>query len=244
MKGIILAGGTGSRLYPLTKVINKHLLPIYNKPMIFYPIETLCKAGITDILIVLGGESTGELFQLLGSGKKFGANFTYKYQDEAGGIAHALSLAEDFANGEKVIVLLGDNIIQEDLKIAVKDFEKSKVKAGVFLKQVSEPERFGVAEVQNQKIIQIVEKPENPKSNWIVTGIYMYHHEVFDIIKTLKPSDRGELEITDINNSFILQNALKAYYLEGFWTDAGIFESLFNATVLARESYLKRRSEG
>ncbi len=243
MKGVILAGGTGSRLYPLTKVINKHLLPVYNKPMIFYPIETLYNAGITDILIVLGGESTGEFIELLGSGKNFGVKLTYKYQDEAGGIAQALSLAEDFAKDEKLVVILGDNIIQDNLKDTVKDFENSNAKAGIFLKQVSQPERFGVAEIKDDKVINIIEKPKKPKSSWVVTGVYMYDMEVFNIIKNLKPSARGELEITDVNNAFIHQNALKAYYLKEFWSDAGKFESLFKATVQARQLDLRGRKQ-
>ncbi|AZR72012.1 spore coat protein [Anoxybacter fermentans] len=236
MKGVILAGGTGSRLYPVTKVVNKHLLPVYNRPLIYYPIETMKKTGITDIMVVLGGESVGELIKLLGSGEEFGVKLTYRYQEGAGGIAQALGLAEDFIGNEKMMVILGDNIIEDNLKDAVTDFLNSKLKAGIFLKEVSDPERFGIAEIKNGKVKKIEEKPENPKSNFAVTGIYLYDSQVFEIIKALKPSDRGELEITDVNNAFILQNSLKAYYLKGYWIDAGKFESLYRATSIVAES--------
>lgn len=235
MKGVILAGGTGSRLYPLTRAINKHLLPVYNKPMIFYPIETLKQAGITDILIILGGESVGEFVRFLGSGRELGVKLTYRYQDEAGGIAQALGLARDFAGNDRIMVILGDNIIEDDLHEAVNDYLHSGVGAGIFLKQVKDPERFGVAEIKDGKVIHIEEKPVKPQSDLAVTGIYLYHPKVFTIIQTLKPSGRGELEITDVNNAFIAQNDMQAYYLQGYWTDAGQFSSLFRAAQLVQE---------
>jgi len=238
MKGIILAGGTGSRLFPLTKVTNKHLLPVYDKPMIYYPIETLLNSGIKDILIVSGKEHAGGFLKLLGSGKDFNAKFTYEMQEEAGGIAQALSLAEDFADGEKVVVVLGDNIIEDSIKKAVEEFDESD-SAFIFLKEVSDAERFGVAELKEKKVILIEEKPIKPKSNFAVTGIYMYPFEVFKVIKTLKPSQRGELEITDVNNYFIKKGKLKANFLNGYWTDAGTFESLFKAAKLVRENLKK-----
>lgn len=235
MKGVILAGGTGSRLYPLTKVTNKHLLPVYNKPMIYYPILTMEKAGITDILMVLGGESVGEFVRLLGSGRDFGVNLVYKYQDEASGIAEALSLAKDFIGDDKMMVILGDNIIGGDLREIVQNFENSTAKAGIFLREVSDPERFGIAEVRDGRVLTIEEKPLSPKSNYAVTGIYLYDKKVFEIIKTLTPSERGELEITDVNNAFIRNGELLAYYLKGYWIDAGKVESLYKASLLVRE---------
>ncbi len=235
MKGIILAGGTGSRLYPLTKAVNKHLLPVYHKPMIFYAIEAMAQAGIEDILVILGGESTGEFITLLGSGKSFGVNLTYRFQDEAGGIAHALDLAENFANNDKILVILGDNIFEYNLKNDVEVFCRSDAKAGIFLKKVVDPERYGIAEIKDDKVINIVEKPENPESNWAVTGIYMYTPQVFEVIKTIIPSDRGELEITDVNNVFVKDNSLLAFYLEGYWIDAGKFESLYLASSYVRQ---------
>ena len=238
MKGVILAGGTGSRLKPLTKITNKHLLPVYNKPMIYFPLETLLDAGIKDILIVSGKEHAGDFLKLLGSGKDFNAKFTYEIQDEAGGIAQALSLAEDFADGEKVVVVLGDNIIEDSIKNAVKEFEKSD-SAFIFLKKVPDAERFGVAELKGKKVVSIEEKPIKPKSNFAVTGIYMYPPEVFKVIKTLKPSNRGELEITDVNNFFAKKGKLKSSFLKGYWSDAGTFESLFRAAKLVREKSKK-----
>ena len=238
MKGIILAGGTGSRLFPLTKVTNKHLLPVYNKPMIYSPLETLLDAGIKDILIVSGKEHAGDFLKLLGSGKDFNAKFTYEIQDEAGGIAQALSLAEDFADGEKVVVVLGDNIIEDSIKNAVKEFEKSD-SAFIFLKKVPDTGRFGVAELKGKKVVSIEEKPIKPKSNFAVTGIYMYPPEVFKVIKTLKPSNRGELEITDVNNFFAKKGKLKSSFLKGYWSDAGTFESLFRAAELVKEEIHK-----
>ncbi|MBU2100920.1 MAG: sugar phosphate nucleotidyltransferase [Candidatus Micrarchaeota archaeon] len=238
MKGIILAGGTGSRLYPLTKVTNKHLLPVYNKPMIYFPLKLLLDAGIKEILIVSGKEHAGDFLKLLGSGKEFGCKFTYEIQEDAGGIAQALALAEDFADNEKIIVVLGDNIIEDSIKDPVKEFEKSD-SAFIFLKEVPDAERFGVAELQGKKVVSIEEKPKKPKSNFAVTGIYMYPSEVFNLIKTLKPSARGELEITDVNNEFIKKGKLKANFLKGFWSDAGTFESLFRASSLVKEKEKK-----
>ena len=228
MKGIILAGGTGSRLYPLTKITNKHLLPVYNKPMIFFPLQTLLDAGINDILIVSGKEHAGDFLRLLGSGKEFGCRFTYEIQEEAGGIAQALSLAENFADKEKVVVVLGDNVIEDSIKEQAKEFNGSD-SAFVFLKEVSDAQRFGVAELKGKKVVSIEEKPKKPKSSFAVTGIYMYPFEVFQVIKSLNPSKRGELEITDVNNEFIKKGKLKAHFLQGYWTDAGTFESLFRA---------------
>lgn len=240
MKGVILAGGTGSRLYPLTKVTNKHLLPVYNKPMIYYPLETLINAGIKEIMIVLGGESVGDFVRLLGSGKEFGVSLTYRYQDEAGGIAQALGLARDFIGNDDVMVVLGDNIIEDNLKDAVEEYKSSAAEAAVFLKEVPDPERFGVPEIKDNRVVNIEEKPTNPKSSYAVTGVYIYNSVVFNIIDTLKPSNRGELEITDVNNAYIKRGTLKPFYLKGYWTDAGKFESLFRANRLARESEIAK----
>lgn len=233
MKGIILAGGLGSRLSPLTKITNKHLLPIYNKPMIYYPIETLIGAGVTDIMIVTGGSSAGDFLRLLGNGKEFGLkHINYTYQQGEGGIAEALSLTEHFADKDKIIVILGDNIIEDSIKEYVDDFKKQKEGAKILLKEVEDPERFGVAEVKDGKIVGIQEKPKKPKSNYAVTGIYMYDGKVFDIIKKLKPSWRGELEITDVNNAYLQKGTLTYGTLKGWWTDAGTFESLYRANRL------------
>jgi len=234
MKGVILAGGTGSRLHPCTKVTNKHLLPVFDKPMIFYPMETMINAGIKKALIVTGHENAGDFMKLLGSGKDFGAEFTYKIQDESGGIAQALSLAKDFVGNEKFIVILGDNIIEDNLKEAVEKFEKNSHEAMIFLKEVEDPARFGVAEVKGDKIISIEEKPKHPKSRLVVTGVYMYSPSVFDIIKTLRPSARGEYEITDINNEYIKRGKLSWSLLKGFWSDAGTFTSLYRAAQLVK----------
>jgi len=234
MKGVILAGGTGSRLQPLTKITNKHLLPVYNKPMIFFPLQTLLDAGIKDIMVISGKEHAGDFLRLLGSGKEFNARFTYEIQDEAGGIAQALSLAEDFADNEKIIVVLGDNILEDSISDSAKEFDKTD-SAFIFLKEVSDAERFGVAELNGKEVISIEEKPKKPKTNFVVTGIYMYPPEVFKVVKTLKPSARGELEITDVNNYFIKKGKLKANFLKGFWSDAGTFESLFRASKLVKE---------
>jgi glucose-1-phosphate thymidylyltransferase len=233
MKGVILAGGLGKRLYPLTKITNKHLLPIYDKPMIFYPLQTLINAGIKDILIVTGGNHAGEFLRLLGNGKEFGLkHINYTYQEGEGGIADALRLAEHFADNEKICVILGDNIIEGNILSAVKNFEKQPEGAKVLIKEVSDPQRFGVPEIINGKIVSIQEKPEKPKSKYAVIGIYMYDSSVFDIIKTLKPSGRGELEITDVSNAYIKYGTLTYEELKGWWTDAGTFESLLLASNL------------
>ncbi|AKB46573.1 Glucose-1-phosphate thymidylyltransferase [Methanosarcina sp. Kolksee] len=229
MKGVILAGGTGSRLYPLTKVTNKHLLPVYDKPMIYYPIKTLINAGIKDIMIVSGRGHAGHFLELLGSGADHGVHFTYEIQEKAGGIAQALSLAEDFVEGDSVTVILGDNIFQDDIKENVTNFNNG---AKIFLKEVSDAHRFGVAELKGKKVIGIEEKPKEPKSNFAVTGLYIYDSDVFDAIKTLKPSGRGELEITDVNNYYINKGEMGYGVLEGFWSDAGTFESLLRASIL------------
>lgn len=233
MKGVVLAGGLGTRLYPLTKVTNKHLLPIYNKPMIYYPIQTLVEAGINDILIVTGGNHAGEFLRLLGNGLQFGLrHLNYAYQEGEGGIAEALGLARHFVDKDKVVVILGDNIIEKDIKKAVGDFAKQPYGAKIMLKKVPDPERFGVVEFKNNKIKHIVEKPRKPKSGYIVTGIYMYDSNVFNIVKTLKPSRRGELEITDVNNAYLKQGRLTYSVLKGWWTDSGTFDSLLKANDL------------
>lgn len=231
MKGIVLAGGTGSRLYPLTKVTNKHLLPVGNKPMIFYPIEKLTGAGIEEILIVTGTEHMGDVVNLLGSGKDYGCRFTYKVQDEAGGIAQALGLAENFVGDDSMTVILGDNIFEADLKTAIQNYPGKG--AQILVKQVEDPERFGVAEIEGDQVTGIEEKPDEPKSDYAVTGIYMYDAAVFDLIKNLKPSKRGELEITDVNNDYISRGEMKYSVLDGWWTDAGTPESYKIANQLA-----------
>jgi glucose-1-phosphate thymidylyltransferase len=237
MKGVILAGGLGTRLYPLTKITNKHLLPIYDKPMIFYPVETLINAGIMDIMIVTGGNYAGDFLRLIGNGKEFGLkHINYTYQEGEGGIADALSLAEYFADGEPICVVLGDNIIEKNIMKAVKDFEMQKEGAKILLKEVPDPERFGMAEIENGKLVRVVEKPVQPRSNLAVIGIYMYDSRVFDIIKTLKPSGRGELEITDVNNAYIEEGKMTWEMLQGWWTDAGTFESLLRANMLVSQT--------
>ncbi|MCK4753146.1 MAG: NTP transferase domain-containing protein [Planctomycetes bacterium] len=232
MKGVILAGGTGSRLMPLTKVTNKHLLGVGQKPMIYYPIEKLTGIGVEEILIVTGVEHMGDVVSLLGSGKDFGCRFTYKVQDEAGGIAQALLLTENFAHGEAIVVILGDNIFEASLKGYAEKFIAQEAGARVLLREVSDPQRFGVAEISDTKVISIEEKPESPKSSYAVTGVYFYDNMVFDIIRNLKPSARGELEITDVNNAYIAKEQLAFDILDGWWTDAGTFESLNRAGEL------------
>ena len=234
LRGVVLAGGTGSRLMPLTKVTNKHLLPIGRKPMIYYPIEKLTSIGIEEILIVTGIEHMGDVVSLLGSGKNFGCRFTYKVQDEAGGIAQALGLAENFAHDRHLVVILGDNIFQDSLKNYANKFFAQKTGARIILKQVSNPQRFGVAEFSNGRIINIEEKPGKPKSDYVVTGIYFYDPSVFDIIRTLVPSARGELEITHVNDAYIAKGQLAYDVLDGWWTDAGTFESLIRANELVQ----------
>jgi glucose-1-phosphate thymidylyltransferase len=241
MKGIVLAGGLGTRLFPLTKITNKHLLPVYDKPMIYYPIETLVDAGITDIMIVTGGDHAGNFLRLLGNGHEFGLKgINYAYQEKEGGIAEALGLAEYFADGQKVVVILGDNIIEKSIKNEVQEFTKQPEGARILIKEVEHPERFGVVEFEGDKIAKIAEKPERAKTNYAVTGIYMYDAQVFDIIKTLKPSGRGELEITDVNNAYLKKGQLACSKLEGWWTDAGTFESLLRANKLVAEKAQER----
>jgi len=232
LKGVVLAGGTGSRLMPLTKVTNKHLLGVGQKPMIYYAIEKLTAIGIRQILIVTGIEHMGDVVGLLGSGREFGCHFTYKVQDKAGGIAQAIGLAEVFAGGQSLAVILGDNIFQDNLKIYAEKFLAQKTGARLLLKEVPDPQRFGVAEISDSKVIGIEEKPQNPKTNYAVTGIYFYDAAIFDIIANLKPSARGELEVTDINNAYIARGQLQYDIIKGWWTDAGTFESLNRANEL------------
>jgi glucose-1-phosphate thymidylyltransferase len=227
MKGIVLAGGLGTRMYPLTKVTNKHLLPVYQEPMIYYPIKTLVNAGIDEILIVTGGNNAGDFLRLLGNGKDFGLkHLNYTYQEGEGGIAAALSLAEHFADRGKIVVVLGDNIIEKNIRRAVEAYERQEEGARIMLKEVPDPQRFGVPAFDGDRIIRIDEKPSNPASSYAVIGIYMYDRKVFDFIRTLKPSERGELEITDVNNYYLREGKLDWDILDGWWSDAGTFESL------------------
>lgn len=235
MKAIILSGGTGSRLYPLTKVTNKHLLPVGKYPMIFHAVHKLRKAGLNDILIVTGKEHMGDVVNLLGSGSEWGVSFTYKVQDEAGGIAQALGLAEQFVGDDQMVVILGDNVFADDITPYVERFRHQKIGAKILIQQVPDPTRFGVPELEGEQIISIEEKPKNPKSNYAVTGIYMFDHHVFEIIRSLKPSARGELEITDVNNAYIKRGELTYDILQGWWTDAGTHESLARANELAKD---------
>jgi glucose-1-phosphate thymidylyltransferase len=232
MKGIILAGGTGSRLYPLTKVTNKHLLPVGREPMIFHPLRKLTEAGIDEILVVTGVEHMGDVVTLLGSGREFDCRFTYKVQDEAGGIAQALGLAENFAGDDLVCVVLGDNVFEDPLRAHVEAFREQARGARLLLKQVPDPQRYGVVELDDGKPVRIVEKPKQPKSDLAVVGVYFYDEHVFDVIRTLKPSARGELEITDVNNHYLRAGTLRCDRLSGWWTDAGTFESLTAANQL------------
>lgn len=233
-KGVILAGGLGKRLHPLTKITNKHLLPVYCKPMIYYPLKTLIDAGVRDILIVTGGRNAGDFLRLLGNGSEFGLkHINYTYQEGEGGIAEALGLAEHFADNGRIVVILGDNIIEKDITRPVREFMEQASGARILLKKVDDPERFGVAQLRGKKIVSIEEKPKRPKSDYIVTGIYMYDGQVFDIIKKLKPSGRGELEITDVNNAYLKKGQLSYSILDGWWTDSGTFESLLRAGNLA-----------
>lgn len=242
LKGIVLAGGLGKRLYPLTLISNKHCLPIYNKPMIYYPIQALVNAGVRDIMIVTGGNNAGDFLKLLGNGVEFGLkHINYTYQKGEGGIAEALGLAEHFAEGQKVVVVLGDNITEKSIKPYVDKFRAQKNGARLLIKEVDDPERFGVVELKKDKIVSIQEKPKIPKSNYAVTGIYMYDNQVFDIIKTLKPSGRGELEITDVNNAYLQKKQLYHDVLDGWWTDAGTFESLLRASNLVTKKSSKEK---
>lgn len=237
MKGVVLAGGTGTRLNPLTRVTNKHLLPVYDKPMIFYPIQTLVNAGIKEILLVTGGKNAGDFLRLLGNGRDFGLrHLNYTYQEGEGGIAEALGLAEYFAGGEPICVVLGDNIIENNICEAIKSFKKQKEGARILLKEVTDAQRFGVAEIRGSHVVRIEEKPRNPRSRYAVIGIYMYDATVFEKIRRLRPSGRGELEITDVNNFYIEEDKLTYEVLEGWWTDAGQFESLLRANNLVAET--------
>ncbi len=240
IKGVLLCGGVGSRLGLLTKITNKHLLPVYSKPMVLYPLQILLDAEINDILIVSGPEYSGHFLRLLGSGKNFNAKFTYEIQDESGGIAQALDLAKDFADNGNVAVILGDNIFEDNFKNDIKSFKSG---AKIFLKEMKDAKRFGVAEIEGDKIVNIEEKPKSPKTNYAVTGFYLYDSKVFDIIKTLKPSARGELEITDVNNHYIKNNEMKFSIVDGFWTDAGTHDSLFRASKLIMEKERRGKIE-
>jgi len=236
MKGVILAGGLGTRLYPLTKITNKHLLPVFDRPMIYYPIEALINAGVRDIMIVTGGKKSGDFLSLLGNGSDFGLkHLNYTYQKGEGGIAEALGLCEHWAAGEPVCVILGDNLIEKNIARAVRNFAEQKTGAKIMLKEVHDPERFGVAELKGDRVLGIEEKPKRPRSNLAVIGIYLYDARVFDIIKTLEPSDRGELEITDVNNWYIRDGSMTYEVLEGWWTDAGTFKSLHSASTLVAQ---------
>ncbi len=236
MKGVILAGGLGTRLWPCTKVTNKHLLPVYDKPMIYYPLATMVDSGLTDIMIVTGGNYAGDFLRLLGNGSEFGLkDISYTYQEGEGGIADALKLAENFVDRDKVFVMLGDNIIEDDIKPFIEEFESKQEGAHIFLKEVSDPQRFGVAEVEGGRVKNIEEKPKSPKSNYAVTGLYIYDNQVFDIIRKLKPSGRGEYEITDVNNHYIRNGTMSYSILDGWWTDAGTFESLYRASRLVEK---------
>jgi glucose-1-phosphate thymidylyltransferase len=236
MKGVILAGGLGTRLHPLTRVTNKHLLPVWNKPMVHYPIECLVTAGITDIMLVTGGNNAGDFLRLLGNGSEYGLkHLNYTYQQGEGGIADALRLCEHFADGGPVCVVLGDNIIERNIKRPVQRFLEQKKGAKIILKEVPDPERFGVAEISGDKVVRIVEKPKEPRSRMAVIGIYFFDGRVFDIIRTLRPSGRGELEITDVNNAYIAAGEMTYEVLEGWWTDAGTFESLHRASNLVHD---------
>ncbi len=237
MRGVVLAGGIGSRLLPLTKVTNKHLLPVYDRPMIYYPIQALANAGIDEIMLVTGGNSAGDFLRLLGNGKDFGLKrLNYTYQEGEGGIADALKLAEHFADGESICVILGDNVIEGNIARAADAFRKQQQGAKILLKDVKDPQRFGVPILAGDWVVKIEEKPANPRSAYAVTGIYFYDAHVFDIIKTLKPSGRGELEITDVNNAYIADGTLTWDILEGWWTDAGTIESLHQANLLVAKT--------
>jgi glucose-1-phosphate thymidylyltransferase len=245
MKGVILAGGLGSRLAPLTKITNKHLLPVYDRPMIHYPLRVLSDAGVRDVLIVTGGNHAGEFLRLLGNGREYGLNeIAYAYQEGEGGIADALALARPFTKGDRIVVVLGDNIIEQDIRRPVAAFAEQKRGARILLKKVPDPQRFGVPVFDGSRIVAIEEKPSQPRSDYAVIGVYMYDATVFDIIATLKPSDRNELEITDVNNAYIKRSEMEHDVLEGWWTDAGTFESLFRASQLVREQMIEKLTAG
>jgi glucose-1-phosphate thymidylyltransferase len=241
MKGVVLAGGLGKRLEPLTRITNKHLLPIYDRPMIYYPIQTLVEAGMTEILVVTGGNNAGDFLRLLGNGAEFGLkHLNYTYQRGEGGIAEALGLAEHFASGEPLVVILGDNLVEKSIRPYVNRFAATGTGAKILLKEVDDPSRFGVAELRGDRIVGIEEKPKQPKSRYAVTGIYLYDAQVFDIIQTLKPSARGELEITDVNNAYIRSQQMTYDILDGWWTDAGLPETLYRAAGLVRARALEQ----
>lgn len=245
MKGVILAGGLGTRLYPLTKITNKHLLPIYDRPMIYYPIEALVAGGITDIMIVTGGKKSGDFLSLLGNGGDFGLkHLNYTYQKGEGGIAEALGLCEHWAAGEPICVILGDNIIEKNIAKAVRDFKTEGAGAKIMLKEVHDPERFGVANLKGKRVMSIEEKPKKPESNLAVIGIYMYDARVFNVIKTLEPSDRGELEITDVNNWYIRDGSMTFEVLDGWWTDAGTFDSLLSSAARVADGGANHAEDG
>lgn len=244
MKGIVLAGGLGTRLYPITKITNKHLMPVYDKPMVFYPIRTLVEAGVQEILIVTGGNNAGDFLRILRNGEEFGLKqLSYRYQEGEGGIAAALSLAENFAAGGPICVILGDNIYENNLKKSAQKFENLGKGARIHLKQVENPQRFGVPVMQDGRIVKIEEKPKKPQTNFAVTGFYMYDASVFEIIKTLKPSGRGELEITDVNNAYIERNEMTWEVIEGWWSDAGTFDSLLRANILVASQHKGNEEE-
>jgi glucose-1-phosphate thymidylyltransferase len=245
MKGVVLAGGLGTRLNPLTKVTNKHLLPVYDRPMIYYPIQTLVNAGIEEIMLVTGGSNAGDFLKLLGNGKEFGLkHLNYTYQQGEGGIADALRLAEHFADGEQICVVLGDNIIEGNIAAAAQAFLEQKVGAKILLKEVADPQRFGVPVLEGKQVVRIEEKPKEPASHYAVTGIYFYDAQVFQIINTLKPSGRGEMEITDVNNAYIQAGQLTWNVLEGWWTDAGTIQSLFLANQLVAKTGANKMGGG
>jgi glucose-1-phosphate thymidylyltransferase len=242
MKGVILAGGLGSRLNPLTKITNKHLLPVYNRPMIYYPIQALINAGIHDIMIVTGGNSAGDFLRLLENGREFGLkHLNYTYQQGEGGIADALGLVEHFADGEPICVILGDNIIETNIRGACEAYREQGKGAKILLKKVHDPQRFGVPEIDGDRVVRIEEKPKEPKSDYAVIGIYFYDAQVFDVIRNLVPSARGELEITDVNNYYIERGEMTWNELDGWWTDAGTFESLLRASNLVAETGANKR---
>lgn len=241
MKGIILAGGLGSRLQPMTRITNKHLLPVFDRPMIYYPIECLIQAGITDIMIVTGGNHAGDFLRLLKNGREFGLNhLNYTYQEGEGGIAEALGLCEHFAENDSICVVLGDNLIEGNIVGAVRRFSEEGPGAKILLKEVADPERFGVAEIEGGRVKRILEKPSTPPTNLAVTGFYMYDARVFEIIRTLEPSARGELEITDVNNRYAEWGELRHEMLEGWWTDAGTVQSLYRAATLVAKTGANR----
>jgi len=244
LKGIVLAGGLGTRLYPITKITNKHLLPVYSKPMVFYPIWTLVDAGVTEVLVVTGGNNAGDFLRVLRNGEEFGLKqLSYRYQEGEGGIAAALSLAEDFAADDSICVILGDNIYEKSLKKSADEFARIGKGARIHLKQVENPQRFGVAVMEGERIVKIEEKPKQPQTNFAVTGFYMYDPAVFEIIKTLKPSGRGELEITDVNNAYIERRQMSWEIVDGWWSDAGTFDSLLRANILVASQHKGNEEE-